>query len=150
MGNEAEHIINEIIQKTSSELILFFILVIIMLVIVFLPLYRMMIKARKERNEQHFEREKQVIGVITANTNVISGLKTTLEFTSSNTSSSFTRIHDRIDKQTEKQTELGADAMRIQSTLDKIVRKQQSMRDDIKKIMQVVCRLSADRDGDDK
>jgi len=148
MGNEAEQIVNEIIHKTTSELIIFFILVMITLVIVFLPLYRMMVKDRKERNVQNFEREKQIMSVITANTEVISRLKTTLDFTSNNTNSSFTRIHDRIDKQSEKQTELGADTARIQSTLDEIVRKQQSTSDDIKKIMQVICKLSTDRDGD--
>ena len=81
------------------------------------------------------------MSVITANTEVISGLKTTLDLTSNNANSSFTRLHDRIDKQTEKQTEISADTARIQSTLDAMVRKQQSTSDDIKQIMQVICSL---------
>jgi heme/copper-type cytochrome/quinol oxidase subunit 2 len=140
MGNEAQQIVSEVVNKTTSELILFFVLVLVMLIVFFLPLYSMMRKERKERHEQdnirqdkYIEREKQVIGVITANTQVISGLKTTLEISNTATTSSFARIHDRLDFQSEKMSAQGESIARFQTTLDELIRKQISISEDLKR-----------------
>ena len=135
-----DYLLEEIARQTNSELILFFVVVSVVLVVVFLPFYRMVLKERKERlsqdslrQDKYIERERQIIAVITSNTEVIAGLKTTLELTTTSTQTSFTRIHDRLDEQSKKISEQGAALTNIQTTLEAIVRNQQAMSDDIKR-----------------
>ncbi|GHU60689.1 hypothetical protein FACS1894171_2510 [Clostridia bacterium] len=99
-------IIQEVFDKTKSELIIFFVLVIIAMVAVFLPLYRLMARERGERiraeaarQDKYIERESRIIDVITANTEVMARLKTTMEIMSASVNSSFSRLHDRVDAQ---------------------------------------------------
>lgn len=86
--NETE-IFNKIIEKTDSTLILFFILMMIACVIVFLPLYKLILKSKAEKNEadaiqteKAIKRETQLLDIIEKNTEVISELKTILNNTS--------------------------------------------------------------------
>ena len=120
-----EQIVMEIGSKIHNELILFFVIVLIIII----PLYHMTLKGRKEnlahenaRHDKYLEREKQLINVITANTDAISGLKATLDLSRTSTSDSLARIHDRIDGQYKNCAECGASHARIQATLDEIVR----------------------------
>jgi len=118
MGAAEQEIINAVMQRTNSELILFFILLLVAMVLVWIPLYRIFRKDRIERVKLEHEREKQIIYVITANTDVISGLKTTMDIFSSATQTSFSRIHDRIDQLVLKSTEHGKAIARLQASFD--------------------------------
>jgi len=119
-------VLGNVVDRTQSELILFFIIMSIVLVAVLLPLYGMMMKDRKSKHEadnirqdKYIEREKQIIQVITANTEVLAGIRTTLESSGASTNSSLSRIHDRIDAQSIKLATLTASVIQIQTTLDR-------------------------------
>ena len=135
-----EQLLQEIVKQTNSELILFFIIVSVALVLVFVPIYRMMHKERKERlahenerQDKYIEREREIIRVITSNTEVMSGLKTTLETMNATTNTSFVRIHERMDAQGITLSEQSVAISRVQTTLEEIVRKQHTISDDIKR-----------------
>lgn len=140
MSQEME-LLKELTQKTNSELILFFVLFIIAMVAI-IPLYRMMLKDKKEklkveadslntRQDKYIEREREIIKVITANTEVMAGLKTTIENNTTVTSSSIMRIYDKIDLQ-------GKDVEQIKALLDNLVREQQEIQDTVQKTLLIV------------
>lgn len=155
MGTEAE-ILEKVADKTQSELILFFILVVVALVVVLIPLYRMVSKDRKERRDadaarvkgeneatnirqdKYIEREKQIIQVITANTEVMAGLKATFETFGAATTSSFARIHERMDSHSAKLGEVTTEIAQIKTTLDRSISNQKDMTADIRKTLLIV------------
>ena len=126
-GFTYDQILQEILKKTHSELIVFFVILLIILVAVIIPLYAMSLRGRKERLAHENARENQIISVITKNTEVISSLKATLEISGNATSDSLARIHDRIDGQYKNCAECGASLARVQATSDEIVRKLQTI-----------------------
>ena len=104
MNTESQQIVQEIVGKTHSELILFFVLVIVALVIVVMPLYSIVRKDRRERAKDDIDQRKLTLSVVSANTEVMAGLKTmldvmnaTMERSRSDTKESFQRIHERLD-----------------------------------------------------
>lgn len=138
MGTEQQQIVSEVVQKTNSELILFFVLMIIVLVIFVIPLYRMMLKDRSEKTKQedirqdkYIEREKQIIQVITANTEVMAGLKATLETNGVATTASLERISGKI-------TDTTANNAQIITMLDRSISNQTEMASKINKILLIV------------
>jgi glyceraldehyde-3-phosphate dehydrogenase/erythrose-4-phosphate dehydrogenase len=123
-----------------------------MLLLVFIPFYRMMTKDRKARaaqdnvrQDKYIEREKEIISVITANTEAITGLKATLELTSTSTISSFARIHERMDSNSEKMNEHGEGITRIQTKLEEMIRKQHTVSEDIKRGFSEIRQKKRDR-----
>ena len=145
MGKNESDIINSIVGNTQSDLILFFIIMVVAMVIVLLPLYTLISKDRKQKNQldntrqdKFIEREKQIIQVITANTEVMTGLKTTLEVTGLSTNASLERIYERINYQNGKFAELNTDVAQIKSTLDRSISNQTDMIDKINKTLLIV------------
>ena len=86
MPYESQHIITEVVRATDNDFVLFFALIVISLVVFFLPLYSMI---RKDK--------KIYVDIITNNTEVCAGLKSTMELNNQLTSSTISRIHERID-----------------------------------------------------
>ena len=131
-------IVYKVIDQTESDLILFFVLISVVIIVVTVPLYGIIIKERNARRKhetnlsqqrmdsdntrqaKYIEREREIIKVITANTEVMSGLKSTLETSNTLTNTSLKRIHDRTDQIFDRLATLS----QIQSTLDIIVQKQ--------------------------
>ena len=135
-----DQVVQEVLNKTNSELILFFILALVAVVIGFIPLYRMNLKNRREhlahestRQDKYIEREKEIIRVITLNTEAITGLKTTLDLMSVSTNTSFVRIHERLDGQSERLLEQSANIARLQTSFEEVIRKQHNISDDLKR-----------------
>lgn len=125
MGNEAD-IVQKVLAKTNSELIVFFVLVVIVLTVVVMPLYSMISRDRKERTTHEHARQDTLLEVISANSDVMAGLKTALETTSASTNSTIGRIHERIDRQNDNQAKQDLALARIQATLDAMLRQQSS------------------------
>ena len=139
-----EDVLHEVINKAESDIILLFVIAAVAMVIFMLPLYGMILRDRKERRvseaarikdetdaantrqDKYMERERQIIAVITANTEAITSLKSIFEISSTSTTSSFARVHDRLDKQAQA-------AGQMQATLDEVIRKQQAISDDIQR-----------------
>jgi hypothetical protein len=145
---QEQQILEKIAAQTNSELILFFILVVVALVVFMIPMYRMMMKDRADkaerdgtRQDKYIEREKQIIAVITANTEVISGLKAMLEITSAATNSSFTRLHERIDKQCNNCFDHGTLLRGLEASLNEIMRNQLVTAGDVKRVLLIVDNL---------
>jgi flagellar basal body-associated protein FliL len=97
-------LLQDAIHKAESDLIIFFVVLAVVLIAFIIPLYAMILRDRKEhrasestRQDKYLEREREIIRVITANTEVNAGLKATLEMMNADTKSSFVRIHERID-----------------------------------------------------
>jgi flagellar biosynthesis/type III secretory pathway M-ring protein FliF/YscJ len=116
--------VSAVISKTDSEIILLMVLFLVGLVLVVLPLYRLIIRDRreqretavkreKEKNDAEIEREKRVIDVIKENTEVMGSVKVLLKTTARDTKTSLVRIHKRIDEQ-------AASVSAVQSSLDEI------------------------------
>ena len=163
MGAPETEILNKIVSETKSELILFFVIMTVALVVFLLPVYIMVMKDRREhrvaegkrvtaeaeanntRQDKYIEREKEIIRVITANTEVIAGLKATLEIMSTSTNTSLIRIHERLDTQQGLCTARNADVTKLQSTLDEAARNQTTMKSEIGKILLIVNGISNDR-----
>jgi len=130
---------HDIVNQTDSSLITFFIIVIIAMVLFILPFYVIILKDRKEqrtqdnlRQDRYIEREREIIRVVTANTEAITGLKAAVDITSASNATIFTRIHDRIDSQNKQITELGTLITKAVSSLDEVIRKQQTLCNDMK------------------
>jgi len=92
------------VQKTGSELLLFFVIAILGMVLVFIPVLAMLIRDRRareklerERENRYIEREKQLMNVLTQNTEAITALKTVFQLTNDNARSALERVHKRID-----------------------------------------------------
>jgi len=101
----------QIAGNTQSELIMFFVILAVALVpfgVLLLKIATQKSGTERERVSQFIEREKRIIEVITANTEVQSGLKATLEMTSGMLCESMRRIHERIDEQTLTLNSMGA------------------------------------------
>jgi len=76
--------INELINKTNSEIILFFIIIAILFLILAIPLSRILMDNKRKGKEQDIKAQKLLIDVIKGNSDVMSQLKTVLESTNSN------------------------------------------------------------------
>ncbi|MDR0490369.1 MAG: hypothetical protein LBH28_03880 [Oscillospiraceae bacterium] len=141
MGGESQQIIQEVVEKTGSELILFFALVIVALVVVFVPMYALIRKDRRERaadaleqKKQDMERERSIIGVVKDNTGAITGLNTLLEVSQAAAENSrgelkhsFRRVDERLHATIEKLAgycascaEQGENIRRIIAEIEKI------------------------------
>lgn len=86
MGEIEKEIFTQVINKTDSVLVLYFILVILFITIAFIPLYKLVIKGRtnlanseNDKLDKNIKRESLIIEVVTKNTEVISELKTLFE-----------------------------------------------------------------------
>ena len=144
MGNEAD-VLETIAKNTQSELILFFIIVALLTV----PIYVLLLKNRKHRNQfenerrsQYMEREKEVLKLIannsdeiknviinntvamTNNTSAIAKLETTLERDRREFHQSVVRIHDRIDESFREYATHGKILSHISVKLDEVLRKE--------------------------
>lgn len=117
-------IFKSIIQSTHSELILALIVVVVFLIAV----SRLMVKDRKERQvqednarierqQQYIKREAQLLEIISRNTEVIAGLKASLDNNGITTSKSFERVHDRIDELFDNQREILKEFAEIRAML---------------------------------
>jgi uncharacterized protein HemX len=84
-------VLNQITQKTNSDLIYFFVILAVIILAIAIPLYTLTIKENKAKRQQLLEqaklqarREEQYIKVIEHNTDVNSQLKTMLEINNTN------------------------------------------------------------------
>jgi len=150
MGTNETNVLNGIVNKTQSDLIFFFIILTIVLVVVLLPLYNMMMKDRKEkqnaenvRQDKYIEREKQIIQVITANTEVMSGLKTALDASGATTNSSLVRVQERMDSQNTKIGEISVDIALIKSTLENAIINHHEIMEGINRKLMIVGNMSS-------
>jgi len=148
-----------IINATGSELNIFFVILSIALLIVVIPLYRMVLKDRKERrkgdadveavkHDKHLEREnkfiereRMIIDVIKENTVAIAKLNVTLENNGEATKATLDRIHTRIDNVNEGQTEIKKDVAQINVKFEKTLANQTEMASKINKILLIVDKL---------
>ncbi len=103
MGNNETEILNQIIEKTDSILVIFFILLLIACILVFIPFYKLFSQNRADKNEtevmkleKYIQRESQLLEVITKNTEVISELKILFETTIHSFTTSNEKINERV------------------------------------------------------
>jgi len=168
----AYQIYDNILQATSSELNIFFItgpasapfaahfyLVAVALAIVFVPLYTMVLKDRKdrrkgdvetesmkhdkyiERESKMIERERQILEVIKGASTEIAGLKVALELSVSGSKSTLDRIHTRIDDVNDAQTDIKTDVAKINVKFDKALSNQTEMASKLNEILLIVDKL---------
>ena len=97
MGADVQQLVTEIVTKTSSELILFFILFLIGLILVFIPIYRINTKTKENRMKHEMEQWHELVQVVSANTEVMTSLKSVIEHTSHDNKTVLERIQSRID-----------------------------------------------------
>ena len=145
MSTNETDLLDSIVSNTQSELILFFVIIVIAMVLVLLPLYTLISKDRKQkdhieniRQDRFVEREKQIIQVITANTEIMAGLKTTFEITGLSTNASLDRIYERVNYQNSKFAELSLEIVQIKTILDRSISNQTDIVDKINKILLIV------------
>jgi len=100
-----EQVLQEMVQKTDSSLIMFFVIILIMSVVFYIPLYRMQIKERKERTEienlrqdKEFERQQQILSVITSSTEATTTLNATMHHVNEAITTALDKIDDDVIK----------------------------------------------------
>jgi len=143
MGDNEYTLLYEAIEKAENDIILLFVVLGVFLVIVFVPLYGLILKDRKNqrtieserkamefnaanlRHDKYIEREQQIIKafteVVTGNSEAISGLKSTLDNSGQATTQSLNRVHERIDEHT-KMTQRNTEVLSsIDVKVDKLV-----------------------------
>ena len=151
MGHETNQVLTEAIDKSESDIIIFFVVLAVIMVFFIIPLYGMILRDRKEnraaeskrldsdisaagiQQDKYMERERQIIAVVTANTEVMASLKATLELDGKSTNASLERIHIRIDKQEETLFAQKGVIIKLQTTLDELLRQQSVISEDIKR-----------------
>jgi len=159
MTDGAYGIYEAIIQATGSELNIFFVILSIALLLVVIPLYRMVLKDRKEkrkgdadveavkhdkhleRESKFIERERLILDVIKENTIAISKLNVTLENNGEATKATLDRIHTRIDDMNNGQTAIKTDVAQIKVKLENSLSNQTEMASKINKILLIVDKL---------
>jgi preprotein translocase subunit YajC len=117
--NNSNEVLQTAINKTDSEVTLVFIIVVVAMVLLIAPMYVLIIKSQNTRQEKYIERENNIIHVITSNTEVMAGLKATLENNGQSTVTALSRIHDRIDDQNNKMLTFGEQIVKIITMLEK-------------------------------
>ena len=136
MGKNEAGILVEIARMTQSELVAFFIILAVVFIVSVVPIYALLLKNRRHRNQlenerlsQYVEREKRIIEVITANTTTAAELKmlmievrTTLESDRVTFKESLDRIHNMIDRQCDLCTQRGEAIMRVSTALDEVLK----------------------------
>jgi len=109
-------VLTQIVKKTDSALVLFFVIAAIAAVPVCYYLYKHA-KHRHavecSRREQDLQREKNIIHVVSSNTEIMAGLKVTLETNNLAIMRTVDRIHDRIDESNTTLKEVSANIARI-------------------------------------
>lgn len=149
MSSEAQSVLEQVTTKTQSELILFFIILAVVLMVLIVPLYTLILKDRKEKNKQesdrlgqYMEREKRIIEVVTANTEVMASLKTTLDRDGKATTASIERVHDRLDKLVETDTTLMGAIIKSQASQDEATRHHDIIKSDLKALLIAFSKVS--------
>jgi len=104
IAKEAANIGESIINKTGSELILFFIIAAFVFILTYWRWTQFedkqrqkMIKHESEQHQKMMEHQDLIIQVIKDNTVVMSGVKVLLETHGDHTDKSMARLHERLD-----------------------------------------------------
>ena len=142
MGEKEIKLLEDVVNTTQSELILFFIIMGVVLVSFMIPVYTMMVRDRKhkatmetERLSQYIEREKNVLEVISSNTTAVSKMCERLERDGERSNNSLVRVHERIDLQNQMLVTQCEVSARMIAALEEIIRSQVSVRDDVKALL---------------
>jgi len=72
-------VLTEIAKTTQSELIIFFVIIAVVVIVVVVPMYILVLRDRRFKNQLDIEKYGQYIDVIKANTAVMAELKSMLE-----------------------------------------------------------------------
>ncbi len=155
MGNESQ-VLQDVVQKTDSGIILFAVVVVVALIAFYIPLYTIIVKDRRERRvneaqrakdeieasnarqDKYMERERGIIQVVTANTEVMASLKSTLERDGQANLASLERIHTRIDGAEKAIGGLSGQLVKAQMSIDEALRDNTCIKEDVKKTLLIV------------
>ena len=78
-GENYNDVISAVVEKTQSELILFFVLLIIGFAIAYIPYYKLKKKSTNEYNQNLLEEKKMLYDVINRNSDIAATLTTTID-----------------------------------------------------------------------
>lgn len=145
MGQNETDILGKVVDKTDNGIILalvVFAVVIVAIAVLIVSLYKTISDERKNRMEadrassetrqdKYIEREREIIKVVTANTEVMAELKTTLEKNGDNTSSAISQISGRIDV-------TASDISKIKSDISRLAENQKDIEDNTRNILLIV------------
>jgi flagellar basal body-associated protein FliL len=145
MGSNEAEILGKAVEKTQSDLIVFFVILVIALVVVLIPVYSLTLKERKEKNrqeiereKQYIEREKQLIQVITASTDVMASLKVTLETSGVATASGIEHIKTKMSRIEDKLDSMSAEESKATHSINKILDESAQIADTGNNILRIV------------
>ncbi len=123
-------LLNSIVEKTDSVLVIFFILVILGGILILIPVYKLFSKNKADKNEtevtkleKYIQRETQLLDIITKNTEVISEIKILFEVTIKNFSESNSNLNERFNVFDDKVDNITSTVNLLDSKFDKLVKK---------------------------
>ena len=123
-------LLNSIVEKTDSVLVIFFILVILGGILILIPVYKLFSKNKADKNETEvtklekcIQRETQLLDIITKNTEVISEIKILFEVTIKNFSESNSNLNERFNVFDDKVDNITSTVNLLDSKFDKLVKK---------------------------
>lgn len=79
MNTEYVNILQDIVDKSQSDIVLIAVIFLAALVTFFIPFYKMILKNKNIDEERRLEEKQLLIDIVEKNTNIMSTLKTTLE-----------------------------------------------------------------------
>lgn len=147
MGTGEVGVLSDIVKNTTNDTVYIFIILAVVFLGLTIPLYTLILKDRKNKNQaeaerlaQYMAREKQIIDVVSSNTEALTKLSTTLERDSKDTVNSIMRVHDRIDAQNALILAQSEALARISTAMEESIRNQSTIKDDIKNTLLAVNR----------
>lgn len=145
VGANETQLLEKAVEKTQSELIIFFVILVVAMIVVFLPLYSLVIKDKRQKNtlesnrdNKFIEREKLIIQVITSNTEVMAGLKATLESSGVSTSAAIRLIHKKMSEIDEKINDLSVASTKTTTQIDRMLNNQSKIEDTVDRTLLIV------------
>ncbi|MCL2579722.1 MAG: hypothetical protein FWE32_06780 [Oscillospiraceae bacterium] len=127
MSEQGYGVLEAVVGRTGSELILFFVI----LAIFAIPFYIVVLKGRKADKAHEREQQQQLLKVVSDNTAVMAGLKATLDTSKVDTKATLDRIHNRID-------DISVDVARINAKVDTTIASQTEIASKVNKTLLIV------------
>lgn len=133
--NDAQNtIVNEIVSKTTNDLILFFVLLLIAAVVFFLPYYNVKRKMNKDKNESELAEKQLLVEVIERNTNVISTLKATIDANNIAMTTLLSNLESTTEDLNKGVMKIYMNQETINAKIDEIISSNDDIKDDLKVI----------------
>ena len=119
-SSDTADLLAQIVARTNNDVIFFTIVLVIGLMLVFIPIYRMLAKNRKDDRIAEANERKELMDVIERNTGAFTSLKATIEFNNDTVTRLLTHIATKSSNVENIVTDIYDHQIKLIDTLDKV------------------------------